>query len=399
MAKLEGMLRNIRNFALCTVAPIIMYCSCGNPVTPEEAPVLSNASYPQYTASTTVKGKLSYTGKAESAVVRVDGGAEQTVPLNPADSTFDITLTNGNGDKIIDTKAKGPGGNSHADIDIVTLITTTPVANSLSVPPYTSSNTITANVSASNADSMKVGENLSGAWTTYNTTSPVTLSLVDGNKTVYATFKDRMGNLSDTLSAITKLDRTAPSIPAQFKDTTFNDNKLYLGNFSIGDLANEYYKIWGATTADSGSLRNLDTLTLGEGTTYAMAFEQDSAGNITRDTARINATRLDSAGVLAAIKAFYSARGLSPADSLNKFTATDSLLRSFSETFNYSYNVGSVKHHVKACDTINPNAKNAFDYTTRLNKLYSIPARFFISGKDFLSSLNKKLLNFYNENM
>jgi len=82
----------------------------------------------------------------------------------------------------------------------------------------TSSRSITLTISATDADSglyqMIVSENsdFSGSsWETYSTSKSQTLSSGDGTKTVYAKFKDNIGNESSSVSDTIVLDTTAPA--------------------------------------------------------------------------------------------------------------------------------------------------------------------------------------------
>jgi hypothetical protein len=398
----KNIIQGIKNFTVVAGIPILIgSCSCDDkesPLGPSiDEPVLIEASYPEYAADKCIIGKLDYEGLADSAIIDIDGTGYR-LKLNP-DSSVSVPFEGADGRKKIITKAKGPGGESKADTSYTTKITSMPKAGSLVIAPYINTINLESKVKAENADSMNIGEDLSAqGFVPYNPVFTLTLSSAEGQKTVYAVFKDRMGNLSDTLSAKTDLDITTPSIPATFKDMAINDSSISLGNFSLEGLLDEYYKSWGATS-DSGSLKEISRLKLNEGLTYLMVFQQDSAGNMVKDTIQITTTKLDSAQVLSSILAFYAGKGFKPSDSLKQFTATDSSFNSLSETFDYSFDIGSAQQHIKVYSSIPQDIKAAFDYTTGLNRGYGFPDRFFMSGKEFSSSLGEKLLNFYSQNI
>jgi hypothetical protein len=389
----------IGNFTLCLGLPIMFgSCSCdNNPVTPpEEKPTLLSAAYPEYTNNRSISGRLDYEGKADSAVVEIDG-IEYRLGINP-DSTVDVELPSGDGEKVLNTnlaRADGDGIESKVILD-----QTKPSANSIIIPSNTTSRDIEARISADGADSMKIAEDLSAAvFIPYSDSANINLSASEGQKNVYVFFRDKAGNLSDTLSAATNLDITSPIIPGAFHDTTLNDQTVDFGSFAIAGLMQEYFKRWGAT-ADSGSLADINKALYNEGLTYVEVFMQDSAGNSARDTARVSVAKLDSGKVLSEIVDFYLQKGYSPIDSLKQFTVTDSLFRSYAERFNYTFRLNAdLSHHVKVSSAPDTNAVKAADYTTKLSKELGMPDRFLIAGPSFLTPLNQKLLNFYNQNM
>jgi hypothetical protein len=400
----KKIISQIKTLAMIVGVPILVSsCSCSdknnNPAGPStDKPTLIEAKYPEYSQYRAVTGKLEYKGIADSAIVNTEDDGRKVVPINNKDSTVSISLQGADGKKSIITKIIGPGGESEADTSYTTLITSKPKANSIIIPAYTSTRNIEARLQAEKADSMNIGEDLSGQkFIPYGLLSKIALSPAEGRKTVYVVFKDKAGNLSDTISAITNLDITSPSVPIAFKDTTVNDNKLNL-NFLVDGLIKQYYKMWGAT-ADSGSLATINNAQLNEGLTYVMIYEQDSAGNIVQDTMKLTATKLSSAQAIKKLLEFYSGKGLSPADSGKQFTVTDSLtFKAYADTADYIFKVGNTKHWIRAKNNPSQEILTAADHTTAINKMYEFPDRFFISGKEFESSLQQKISDFYGKN-
>jgi len=270
-----------------------------------------------------------------------------------------------------------------------------PIVNSLVIPKYTKTRDIEAIISADSADSMKFfGDIANTGFKRYNTSDSLTLIQGEGIKNVYFVVKDRAGNLSDTLHETTTLDITPPSVPAGLRDTTLYDSLLNL-NIPTNGLLTEYFRMWGATS-DSGSASSLNSYTLNEGITNLMIFLEDSAGNILRDTARFDITKLDSAEILDRVLGFYADSGYAPSDSGRQFSASDSLFRTYSKRFNYSFRLNnSLFHHIRAHDgSIPDSVKAAFDYTNT----FRYQDRFFFYGPMFLTAFYEKLKNDFSNN-
>lgn len=104
------------------------------------------------------------------------------------------------------------------------LDTTAPTGGKISLPLRSSNVKITASLSATGATYMKLwgdiaasadGTDISEAnasWVAYSTTAAITLTKTDGTKTVYAKFRDNVGNTSAAVSASVILDTTVPVV-------------------------------------------------------------------------------------------------------------------------------------------------------------------------------------------
>lgn len=106
----------------------------------------------------------------------------------------------------------------------LTLDTTAPSGGSISLSARVNTVNITATLSATGATYMKLWGDIcataggsaiseSGAsWVAYSTSASIILTSTDGTKTVYAKFKDDVGNESSSVNASTILDTTGPVV-------------------------------------------------------------------------------------------------------------------------------------------------------------------------------------------
>lgn len=107
----------------------------------------------------------------------------------------------------------------------LTLDTTAPSGTSIKVPSLVNTRSVTATLAATGATQMKLwGDIVAGtssstaiteaaaSWEAYATTRAVTLTSGDKAKTVYAKFRDAVGNESAAVSATVTLDMTAPAV-------------------------------------------------------------------------------------------------------------------------------------------------------------------------------------------
>lgn len=106
----------------------------------------------------------------------------------------------------------------------LTLDTTAPSGGSLSLPARASSVNVTATISATSANYMKlwgdIAASASGsaiaendaAWVAYDVSASLILTATDGTKTVYVKFKDDVGNESAAVSASVVLDTAVPVV-------------------------------------------------------------------------------------------------------------------------------------------------------------------------------------------
>lgn len=104
------------------------------------------------------------------------------------------------------------------------LDTTAPTGGSISLPASASSVNIAATLSATGATYMKLYGDIcasaggaaiaeaDASWVAYSQSADIILTSGDGTKTVYAKFKDDVGNVSAAVSASTVLDTSAPVV-------------------------------------------------------------------------------------------------------------------------------------------------------------------------------------------
>jgi len=104
------------------------------------------------------------------------------------------------------------------------LDTTAPTGGSIALPLRSSNVSITANLSATGATYMKLWGDIAASaggpaiseanasWVAYSATAAIILTGTDGTKTVYAKFKDDVGNESAAVSASVILDTTVPVV-------------------------------------------------------------------------------------------------------------------------------------------------------------------------------------------
>lgn len=106
----------------------------------------------------------------------------------------------------------------------LTLDTTAPSGGSISLPSRASSVNITATLSATGATYMKLWGDIcataggtaiteaNASWVAYDTSKAIILTASDGTKTVYAKFKDDVGNESSAVNASVIYDSTVPTV-------------------------------------------------------------------------------------------------------------------------------------------------------------------------------------------
>lgn len=412
MAKINDYFRKAKMLALCVAVPLIINsCSCGkkNVVGPDngtlKAPVLESVDYGRTpTNQTDLTGRILYKNQADSAIVKING-KEQRIPIQSG-STINVILEK-EGENILETKIKGEGGESNPEKDTIITDWTASTVDSMGVPRYSNSRNTKVTPSVPGADSMKIFEKGSTAdFKAYNTLDTVVLSTSEGQKWIYGIFKDIAGNITKD-SAITILDITAPIIPNAFKDTTIEDNMVNLGNVPTTGLKDKRIVCSGATdkitTPDS-----LNYIIYNEGTNYVALFLEDSAGNISKDTAVIIANKIDSAAVMAEVLNYYKGKGFSPSDSGKLFTATNILIDSsvtppdtsylsYGQKFDHTFKLNdTLFHHIKVTENpLSQNIRDAFDNTTELNGLYGMPDRLFLFSREFRNVTKAKLEDKY----
>ena len=155
--------------------------------------------------------------------------SEECTYYEPYTTTKDWTLTSGDGEKTVYVYFKDSSGNIiFSSSQKIILDTVAPTNNSISISDGSGTNrTITA--LSTGADYMCFSNTSSDPekcteWVDYNITYNWMLSNGSGKKTVYAFFKDKAGNISNAVSAITNVT-TNILINEDFNDTAF-DSKL-----------------------------------------------------------------------------------------------------------------------------------------------------------------------------
>lgn len=106
----------------------------------------------------------------------------------------------------------------------LTLDTTAPSSGSISLPARASSVNITATLSATDANYMKIWGDIcasaggpaiaeaDASWIAYDTSAALILTATEGTKTVYVKFKDDVGNESASVNASVILDTSVPVV-------------------------------------------------------------------------------------------------------------------------------------------------------------------------------------------
>jgi len=127
------------------------------------------------------------------------------------------TLTSGDGEKRVYVQFRSSGGDTSEPYSDTIILDTTSPGGSISIDggaTYTNSQSVTLSLSAENTAQMHFSNDNSfwSSWEPYATSKSWTLSSGDGEKTVYAEFKDPAGNVSKTYSDTIILHRTPPTV-------------------------------------------------------------------------------------------------------------------------------------------------------------------------------------------
>jgi YD repeat-containing protein len=203
------------------------------------------------------------------------------------------TLTSGDGNKTVYAKFKdNPGNWSVPYSDAIVLDTTLPsgTATINGGTTYTNSTSVTLNLTCNDANgcSQMQFSNNNVTYSTpeaYTTTKAWTLTSGDGNKTVYAKFKDNPGNWSVPYSDAIVLDTTPPS-----GTVTLNGGATYTNSTSVTltlscsdangcsqmQFSNDNVTY---STPEAYNTTKAWTLTSGDGNKTVYAKFKDSAGN------------------------------------------------------------------------------------------------------------------------
>ncbi len=258
-----------------------------------------------YTAQPGVTLNLTYTSDTEQVHFKENctacgWGPWQFVTPGSTSANFNFTLTNGDGLKRVDVELKNHGGNINAApiYDEITL-DTTPPGGSISIVETnpTRISPLHLNVSATDTLSgmggIRFSEQASFAdnpgWLPYAVSATFTPSAGDGLKTIYAQFKDVLGNVTvSIISASITLDQTAPTgvlyINGGAAVTTTSTVTLTLAaSDNLSGPAKMRFNTTGAFTTETWvpySAVSPFTLPAGDGTKTVYAQVQDAAGNV-----------------------------------------------------------------------------------------------------------------------
>lgn len=145
------------------------------------------------------------------------------------------------------------------------LDTTAPTGGSISLPARTSSVNVTATLSATNATYMKLWGDIcaqaggsaitesSASWVSYDTSKAIILTATDATKTVYAKFKDDVGNESASVSASIILDSTVPVVTIVGPDVSKISKVTGFNVSAFSFSANETFVEWSVRVVPSSS--------------------------------------------------------------------------------------------------------------------------------------------------
>ena len=151
----------------------------------------------------------------------------------------------------------------------LTLDTTAPSSCSISAPARANTVNINLTLGATSASYMKVwgdicatagGDSITesnASWVAYNTTLAVILTATNATKTIYAKFKDDVGNESASVSATTILDTTAPVVTITGPDVSKISKISGYDTAEFSFSANEVIKAWKVKVVPSTS--SIDT--------------------------------------------------------------------------------------------------------------------------------------------
>ena len=195
------------------------------------------------------------------------------------------TLPPGDGDKTVYAQFRDAAGNvSDAVSDRISLDTEKPGITINNGARFTNSRSVTLTLSAGAAAGMRIsnGSIFAGAWEIYATTKTWTLPSGDGDKTVFAQFRDAAGSVSSTVSASITLDTKAPTgnitINGGASSTSSTSVTLDLSSDDAAEMrisnSDKLTDSWQAYRSTISWM-----LTFGDGTKTVYAQFRDTAGN------------------------------------------------------------------------------------------------------------------------
>lgn len=186
--------------------------SVTTPAIPEGVYKINNDA--PYTNSTTVTLNSNYVNMDQMHFVNYGGSWSSWESYS---STKSWTLTNVEGFNEVTAEFKDSAGTVTQVSDSIILDTTPPVANSFVInsdDASTSTNFVTLSMAVPGAVAMRFqndGDTWSG-WISYSSSYGWLMTTVNGQKIIYAEFKDAAGNVSQPVSDTIDLDSTSPTI-------------------------------------------------------------------------------------------------------------------------------------------------------------------------------------------
>jgi hypothetical protein len=200
-------------------------------------------------------------------------------------------LTSGDGVKTVYAQFKDALGNtSVTTTDAITLDTSAPTGTLTINGGATATNNgyVTLNLNAPGASQMRFSDDNSiwSAWVAYAASWHWNLSSGDGSKTVYAQFKDDLGNSSGSVTATITLDTAAPTGNLSINnDADVTNNRIVNLNLFVVDQGSGLDKM--AFSNDGVSFSTLEpfagtktwNLTAGDGLKWVSVKCLDKAGN------------------------------------------------------------------------------------------------------------------------
>lgn len=250
-------------------------------------------------ASTITASIITLAGTCTSSVATVDISGATPTSTACSGGTFSqaITLSGGDGTKnvvVSQTDGNGTGSDNRNFI----LDSTAPSSTSISInsgASYTNSTSATLTLAASDANSgiqmyvtNTAGCVSGGTYESFNSSKSWTLGQTNGTATVYAKFKDSVGNESSCISDTIIHDSVAPSIAySSPADGSYGSTGLTVGG-SCEDGLTITLNGSGITattaTCSSGTFSKAVTFTAGEGNKQVTISQTDLVSNTTSDT-------------------------------------------------------------------------------------------------------------------
>ena len=206
--------------------------------------------------------------------------------VNGKSVTSEYTLTSGDGEKKVYAYIKDKYENlSEGKSYTINLDTTAPTGNSINIndSEYTNSRDVTLTISSNGAKEMCISNtNTCNSWEEYKTTKEWILTSGDGEKTVYAWFRDEYGNTSEYIIDKITLDTSAPtnnSIKINGDDESTSSTNVALTLSSSGAKEMCVSNTSSCSSWETYTTSKNWTLTNGDGTKIVYVWYKDASGN------------------------------------------------------------------------------------------------------------------------